>query len=74
MNVKNPSNSDRKNIKAILKENGIINISMKKDEWYIVVHYHPAIVSILLSVGYDLENESDNIIYIYIPRNMKRFK
>lgn len=71
MNVKKPSNSDKKNIKAILKEKGIINVSMKKNEWYIVVHYHPAIIAILTSYGYSIDHEK-MVVFVYIPRRMKR--
>ena len=76
MHVKRPSISDSKRLRAALKQKGIVDLHMKKLQWNISIHVNCYdlscnISSTLIEMGYDLESEVHNIIYVYIPKNMK---
>lgn len=67
MKIKKPSNNDKREIRTILKKNGINNIIIEKKEWHLSIIYKPSILSILTTSGYSIDN-NQTILYIYIPK------
>jgi hypothetical protein len=76
MQVRRPSSTDSKIIKNILKKNTVTDLTMEKFRWHLVINIKSnknllKIVTILSGLGYDLDNKTCNVIYVYIPKLKK---